>query len=103
MWVVIITWAALLLAFVTSSAGLWQEDSSDGTWQAAGSFWIVGVMGWLLLPVVQRFTAAALPPGEARVLGTLDGVELVASRASIQGIRVDPPAPGERLTLRRRA
>jgi hypothetical protein len=102
-WVVLITWVALLLAFVTSSAGIWQEHSSDGTWQAAGSFWIVGVMGWLLLPVVQRFTAAAVPPGEVRVLGALDGVELVASRAPVEGIRVEAPSAGERLVLRRRA
>jgi hypothetical protein len=101
-WVVLVTWAALLLAFVTSSTGLWQESSSDGLWQAAGSFWILGVMGWLLLPIVQRFSAAALPRGDARVLATLDDVELVASRGTIQGIRVDPPAAGEQLVLRRR-
>jgi hypothetical protein len=38
-----------------------------------------------------------------RVLAELDGVELVASRALTEGVRVEPPASGERLVLRRRS
>ena len=97
-WVLAITWTALLLAFLMSSAGLWQENGSDGLWQAAGSLWIVGVLGWLLLPIVQRFTAAAAPSGELRVLASLDGVELVATRSGGLDVRLQP---GERLALRR--
>lgn len=100
-WVILITWAALLLATVTTSTGLWQESSSDGLWQTAGSCWIVAAMGWLLLPVLQRFTAAGVGPADVRVLGSLDDVELVAVRSG-QGLDVRL-APGERLVLRRRA
>ncbi len=59
-------------------------------------------MGWILLPVLQRFTAAALVPtsGELRVLTALDDVELVATRSS-GGLDVQLER-GERLLLRRR-
>lgn len=99
-WVVLITWLALLFAFATTSAGVWDESGGDGLWQLAGSCWIVGVMGWLLLPVVQRFSAAAAPQGDMRVLATLDSVELVATRSG-EG-RNFQLHPGERLLLRRR-
>jgi hypothetical protein len=99
-WVILITWVALVLAFITTSTGLWQERSSDGLWQAAGSCWIIAAMGWLLLPVLQRFAAAGVAPGAVRVLASLDEVELVATR-SREGLDVRL-APGERLVLRRR-
>ncbi len=96
--VVLGTWLVVFLAVMTTSVGLWSEPSDDGTWKAAGTFWILGVLGWLLLPVLQRFTAAGTPPGEARVLATLDDVELVATRSGTE-VRL---APGERVLLRRR-
>ena len=58
-WVLLVTWTALLFAFFTTTAGIWDESSDDGLWKVAGSCWIVGVMGWVLLPVLQRFSAAA--------------------------------------------
>jgi hypothetical protein len=100
-WVILVTWAALILATIATSTGLWQEASSDGLWQFAGSCWIIAAMGWLLLPVLQRFTAAGVAPGASRVLASLDDVELVAVRAR-DGLDVRL-APGERLVLRRRA
>jgi hypothetical protein len=100
-WVVLVTWTALLLALVATSTGLWQENADDGLWKVAGSCWIVGLMGWILLPVLQRFSDAAVGAADLRVLATLDDVELVATRSS-QGldVRLDR---GERLLLRRRA
>ena len=95
------TWTALLFAFFTTTAGIWEESSDDGLWKVAGSCWIVGVMGWILLPVLQRFTAAALlPAGELRVLAALGDVELVATRSG-DGLEVRLER-GERLFLRRR-
>jgi hypothetical protein len=99
-WVVFVTWTALLLAFSTTAAGLWQDNAGDGLWKGAGSCWIVGVMAWILLPVLQRFAAAAVVSSEpeARVLATLEGVQLVLTRSS-DGLEV-VLAPGERLALR---
>jgi hypothetical protein len=99
-WAVLVTWTALLLAFFATSVGIWGEPAGDGLWKTAGSCWIVGVMGWILLPVLQRFTAAATAGAGLRVLAALDGVELVATHAN-EGIVVDL-RPGERLLLRRR-
>lgn len=100
-WVVLITWTALLFAVVATSTGLWQESSDDGVWKTAGSCWIVGVMSWILLPVLQRFSAAATGTAELRVLAALDDVELVATRSG-EGLDLSL-LPGERLLLRRRA
>jgi hypothetical protein len=100
-WVLLVTWTALLFAFFTTSAGIWDESSEDGLWKVAGSCWIVGVMGWVLLPVLQRFTAAALVrAGDLRVLAALSDVELVATRSGAGlDVRLER---GERLLLRRR-
>ena len=97
-WVIVITWSALLLAFVLSTSALWSEGAD--TWQVAASCWIVGLVGWLNLPILQRFSAAAAPVSRERVLAQLDDVELVAT-SSGTGVAVDL-APGERLVLRRR-
>jgi len=97
-WVIAVTWVALALAFLLSTSALWNE-SGDG-WQVAASFWIIGTVGWLNLPVLQRFSAAASPASGDRLLATLDDVELVATRSG-SGVAVEL-VPGERLALRRR-
>jgi hypothetical protein len=97
-WVVVVTWTAVALAFVSSASALWSENSED-TWKIAASFWIVAAVGWLNLPVLQRFSAAGSPPGGERVVAELDGVELVATHSK-DGVAVDLH-PGERLVLRR--
>lgn len=100
LWLVIVTGLGLLLGLVTTSVGIWDETSSDALWKVAGSCWIVGAVGWLLLPVLQRFTAAGVPAAVGtRVLASLEDVELVATRTG--GIEVHLEA-GERLALRRR-
>jgi hypothetical protein len=63
--------------------------------------WILGVLGWLLVPVLQRFTAVDASAAGIRVLAVLDGVELVASRSVLDGVQIEAPAAGERLVLRR--
>ena len=98
-WVVVVTWSAALLAFLLSASALWNESSGD-TWKIAASFWIVALVGWLNLPLLQRFSAAAAPASGDRLLATLDDVELVATRSG-SGIAVEL-VPGERLALRRR-
>ena len=99
-WVVVVTWLAAFFAFATSGGALWSDGGSEDTWKIAASLWIVAAVGWLNLPILQRFTAAAAPPDTDRVLATLDGVELVATRAD--GGFAAELAPGERLALRKR-
>ncbi|HJR94592.1 MAG TPA: hypothetical protein VJ807_04100 [Gaiellaceae bacterium] len=97
-WLLAVTWVALALAFVLSTSAVLRE--SGDTWKVAASCWIVGLVGWLNLPVLQRFSAAATPPVGERVLAALDDVELVATRTG-DALAIDL-APGERLVLRRR-
>ncbi len=99
-WLIVVTWAALALAAVTSSNALWSENSDD-TWKIAASLWIIGIVGWLNLPVLQRFSAAGALSGSERLVAELDGIEIVATHSG-EGVAVDLH-PGERLVLRRRA
>jgi hypothetical protein len=99
-WLVVVTWAALALAAIASASALWSESSGE-TWKVAASLWIIGLVGWLNLPVLQRFSAAAGSTPSERVLAELDGVELVLTR-SAHGLVVEL-APGERIALRKRS
>jgi hypothetical protein len=100
---------ALAIASLIVIAAIWSDDMSGGAAKADAVFWILGVLGWLLVPILQRFGSAGAPPAAVgapspvRVLGELDGVELVASRDPVEGIHVEPPSAGERLVLRRRS
>jgi hypothetical protein len=77
--------------------GIWLEEG--GFWQAVAVFCILAVLGYLLLPVVQRLTTTSAPQAAERVLAELNGVRLVATRSG-DGIEARL-APGERLALRR--
>jgi hypothetical protein len=101
--VVVATWLALCLAVAGTTIGILGESESDELWKGVGSLWILGILGWLLVPVLQRFTAAGAPATGARVLAMLDGVELVASRDAVDGVQIEAPAAGERLVLRRQS
>jgi hypothetical protein len=90
------------LAAVLSIAGIWSGNSSDAFVKTLAALWILAVLAFLLVPVLQRFSSAA-QDAAPRVLGELDGIELVATRGRLEGISVEPPAPGERLALRRTA
>jgi hypothetical protein len=99
--VVFATWLTLFLAVSGTTIGILGESESDELWKSVGSLWILGVLGWLLVPVLQRFTAAGESASGVRVLAVLDGVELVASRDALDGVQIEAPAAGERLVLRR--
>ena len=97
---VIVTDVLIVAAVAGTVTAIWTEPDNT-TWAkllAAG--WILAALGWFLLPVLQRYTAAGATSAE-RVLGELGDVELVATRAQ-DGIDVRL-ARGERLLLRRRA
>jgi hypothetical protein len=109
-WVFGATAACAAIATLTT----WAALSGDGdAWEIPAIFWVLTVLGYLLLPVLQRFgapevsgsAAPSIPehhddPAE-RVLDALDGVELVVTRSRDGSIETYL-APGERLLLRRR-
>jgi hypothetical protein len=93
---------ALAIAALITIGGIWSDDLSAGAAKADAVFWILGVLGWILVPVLQRFTDSGASADAVRVLAELDGVELVASRLPVDGVRAGSPGPGEQLSLRRR-
>jgi hypothetical protein len=97
---VLATDVLIVVAVGGAITALWTEPD-DTLWaKLLAAAWILAALGWFLLPVLQRFTAAG-SAAEDRVLDQLDGVELVATRAHA-GLDVRL-ARGERLLLRRRA
>jgi hypothetical protein len=92
----LVTAAAAIVSIVV----VWRDDAGSTEGKILAVCWILGALGLLLVPVLQRLTAAGVPSPDARVLASLDDVELVATRAG-DGIDVEL-APGERLALRKR-
>jgi hypothetical protein len=82
---------------------IWRDDEPGSTLaKAMGVVWILAALAFLLAPVLQRWTAVGEPDTGERVLGSLDGIELVATRDPGDALVVtERPKPGERLVLRR--
>jgi hypothetical protein len=96
------TAAAAAVAVGLALVAIWSEANDTETLaQALLVFSILTALGYLLLPVLQRFTSAGVPETAERVLAELNGVELVATHAHEGALDVDLE-PGERLLLRRR-
>jgi hypothetical protein len=87
------------LAAGLSIVGIWSEPEGDAFVKAVAVLWIVTGLAYLLVPVLQRFTAVG-EGATVRVLAELEGVELVATRSE-GGLDVRLER-GERLLLRRR-
>ena len=103
------TVAVLVVATLLTATAIWAEDAGSGLGKAIAAFWILGVLGWFLVPVSQRLTKAGLvPPNEPiaeRVIATLDGVDVLATAKAAEGdvvIDASAAAPGNQLVLRRR-
>lgn len=95
--------ALATLAAAVSIWALWSEDPGDAVGRAVAALWILTALAYFLVPVLQRFSTAG-EHAAPRVLGELDGVELVASRSAVEGgVPVALPERGERLALRRRS
>jgi hypothetical protein len=97
-----VTGVLAVFAALVSVAAVWDPDSGDTFGQAIVAVWILTVLCYLLVPVLQRFSAAGVPAGAERVLAELNGIELVATQAREGTLAVDLE-PGERLLLRRAA
>jgi hypothetical protein len=98
------TAAAAAVAVGLALVAIWSEpDDTSGELlaQALLVLSILTALGYLLLPVLQRFTSAGIPETAERVLAELNGVELVATHAHEGVLDVDLE-PGEHLLLRRR-
>jgi hypothetical protein len=99
---VVATDVLVTAAVLGTIVAMWTEPDETGYAKVLAATWILAALGWFLLPVLQRFTAAGELAGD-RVLGELDGVELVATRAA-PGDGIDVRLRrGERLLLRRRS
>ena len=93
------TGALAATAAVLTIVAIWDEDPGDALAKVLAAFWILALLSYFLVPVLERFLAPTGETGE-RVLAQLDDVELVATRAR-EGTEVHL-APGERVVLRRR-
>jgi hypothetical protein len=96
-----LTGALAAAAAAASFAAIWSDDPGDTFGRVIAVLWILTGLGYLLVPVLQRFSAAGHAPDEVRLLAELDGVEIVATRSG-EGLEIRLE-PGERLLLRRRA
>jgi hypothetical protein len=97
--------AAGVLAAVAVSLTLvpiWRDAEPGSTLaKAMGVTWILAALAYLLAPVLQRWTTVGAVDTGERILGSLDGVELVATREPGDAIVITGrPKPGERLVLR---
>ena len=83
---------------------IWRDDDpGNALAKAIGATWILAALAYLLGPILQRWSSVGDVEADDRVLGELDGVQLVASRRPEQGLVVsESPRSGEQLVLRRR-
>jgi len=83
---------------------IWRDTDPGSTLaKAMGASWILAALAFCLAPVLQRWSAVGETETGDRVLGTLDDVELVATREPGDDLVVtERPRGGERLVLRRK-
>ena len=92
------------LAVSLTLVPIWRDDDPGGALaKAIGVAWILAALAYFLGPVLQRWSAVGGEPDTGdRVLASLDGVNLVATRHPGTGVVVaERPRAGERLVLRR--
>jgi hypothetical protein len=89
------------LAATVSVAGIWTEPDSESFVKVLAVLWILAALTYVLVPILQRFSSVNVEESAVRVLGELTvGARRIAGLA--RRFRVDSPAPGEQLVLRRR-
>lgn len=105
------TGGAISVATLLTAAAIWSSSESAGLAKTVAAFWILSVLGWLLVPVLQRTALAGaistvVAPGTPRVVATLGDVDALATGNPEEGdlvVDISKLAPGEQLVLRRRA
>jgi hypothetical protein len=99
--------AALAAAVAITLLLIWADNSGDGAAKLAVACWILAILGWVLIPVLQRSSPPAAAPrvGE-QILATLADVDLVITSDPQQGDLVvrgfSQLDPGEHVALRLR-
>jgi hypothetical protein len=107
-WLVWSEAAALAVALGSTLALIWVHDAGNGVAKVAAACWILAVLGWGLVPVLQHSSAAgaASEADAERVVATLADVDLVVTRHPRQDdlvvSGVSRLAPGENVALRLR-
>ena len=87
------------VAAAVSTYAIWDGGDSESIVKALAALWILTGVCYLLVPVLERFQGTRTDDPGARVLATLDDVQLVLTHSN-DGLEV-VLAPGERLALRR--
>lgn len=92
------------LAVSLTLVPIWRDDDPGSALaKAIGATWILAALAYFLGPVLQRWSSVGDVETGERVLGELDGVQLVATRRPGNGLVVaESPRGGERLVLRRK-
>jgi hypothetical protein len=92
------TAATLGLATALTAAGIWSDEVDDAAWKAVAALWILGVLGWLLVPVLQRLSTTASDPRTTlaeRVIARLEQVDVVVNGAESEASLVIESPRGE--------
>ena len=96
--------ALTALAVSFTLVPIWRDDDPDSALaKAIGVTWILAALAYFLGPVLQRWSAVGEEAESGdRLLASLDGVDLVATRQPGTDLVVaERPRAGERLVLRR--
>ncbi|HWO81403.1 hypothetical protein [Gaiella sp.] len=95
--------ALTVVAVSLTLVPIWQDDLGSTLGKVMGVAWILAALAYFLGPVLQRWSAVGEAESGPRVLASLDGVELVATRLPVEDVLVTKrPRSGEQLVLRRR-
>jgi hypothetical protein len=81
------TAGCVALATVLTTVAIWRDRAGSGWGKAIAAFWILGVLGYLLVPVARRLTGAP-GAGPPRRVDLAAGIEL--GRARIHLARTAP-------------
>ncbi len=101
----VVAGAMAVIAVSLTLVPIWRDADPGSTLaKGMGAAWILAALAYFLGPVLQRWSAIGEAETGERVLASLDGVDLLATRHPGTDVAVQGrPRAGEHLVLRRRA